>query len=246
MSAMAASEAADQLALKLLVPTGQKTIESDELIPCFSIPCLGMYYSPNDKCGCFSANNQICCCSAKCKKTIKLCKCGKEGQTGYIKLLFLKFVVKKPEPKVGVAAEGWNPKNRDLLKVKVDIGTAELEINLDVGGGFYQPGCSKCFFGCKTQNKCCCCVQQGALPFDSHQACACFGLACLPGVGCCKTVGTLIGKKAEKKLKNTTLEEKNSEMEMKSASPKSSKKKKDENKVKVKAEGGAGGMMSEL
>jgi len=215
-------KAAEAVHLKLAVPTGQRTIESDELIPCFTCPCLGMYCSPHHKCGC-AANNQCFCLSCKMKPLIRLLKCGKEEGSVSIEIFCFKFVLGKPSPIVSFALESFTPKKRSLLIAKGGVGGFEFEIDFPDGCGCYKPGCSKCFFCCKFQNKCCCCVQQAALPYDSHQACACFGLACLPGSGCCKTVGHLRGKKVRKKSMEETRE---IAMEMKQASPKSSKKKK--------------------
>merc|ERR1719320_2197101 len=99
----------------------------------------------------------------------------------------------------------------------------DVALTFPDGLGCYRPGCSKVLCCCKLQNKCFCCVQQGAFPYDSHQACACFGLACLPGTGCCKTVGHLMGKNVRQKSIEET---RDIAMEMKQASPKSSKKKK--------------------
>jgi len=210
-----AEKAADHVHLKLAVPTGQRTMESYELIPCFACPCLGMYCSPHHKCGC-AANNQCFCLSCKMKEYIKLFKCGKEEDTLSISIFNFTFVLKKPAPKFAIAFESWTPKNRDILLATGEVGCFEFTIELADGCGCYRPGCNKPFCCCKCQNKCCCCVQQSALPYDSQQACACFGLACLPGMGCCKTVGHMTGKVEMHETKDMR----------NGGSPKSSKKKK--------------------
>jgi len=234
-----AADVADCLSLKLYVPTGQKTIESDELIPCFAIPCLlscipclGCYCSSHDKCGC-AANNQCFCLSVKCKPVIKLLQCGKEKETAYFKIGFLKFIFKKAALHFDFELESWNMEKRNCLLFGVDIGCFKFEFNIDDGLGFYRPGCSKGLFCIKCQNKCCCCVQQSAFPCDSVQALACFGLACLPGCGCCKTVNSLKGKKAKKAMRKSLEQKMNQDLEMKQASLQSSeKKKKDELEMK--------------
>jgi len=226
----AADEVADRLNLGLYVPTGQGTIDGEELIPWFAIPCLGCYCSPHHKCGC-AANNQCFCLSVKCKPFIKLLKCGKEKNSGYVKIGFLKLVLKQGRPHFDIVVDTWDMKKRNCLIVGGDLGIFKFEVNIDDGLGIYRPGCSKPFCCFKCQNKCFCCVQQGAFPCDPHQAFACFGLACLPGCGCCKTVESLrikkpkkavqkILKKADQELEMNDAEKKDPELEMNDAEKK--------------------------
>jgi len=239
-----AAKVADSLSLKLYVPTGQRTIESEELIPCFAIPCLGCYCHPHDKCG-FAANNHCFCLSLKCKPLIKLLKCGKEENTAYFKTGPLNVILQKPALHFDFEFESWSLEKRNCLLVAVNVGCFKFEINIDDGLGCYKPGRGKCFCCCKCQNKCCCCVQQGAIPNEADQALACFGLACLPGCGCCKTVDTLKIEKMKKKWKKRerkSLEKQNElELERKWTEIQSSKKKvqspkEKKDKVKIKPE----------
>jgi len=184
---IAASEAADHANLKMVVPTGQRTMKRNELIPCFAIPCVGLYCSPHHICGC-AATNQCICLSWKMREVVKLCKCGKEGDSISLTFFNFTFVLKKPAPKCAIELESWTPLTRDLILLKGEVGCFGFKIEVPDGCGCYRPSCSKPICGCKLQNKCCCCVQESALPFGSP-VCACFGLALLPGIGCCKTMG---------------------------------------------------------
>jgi len=233
-AASAASKVADLVRIKCIVPTGHKAIEGDGLIPCFSCPCFGIYCSPHQKCGC-AGTNQFLCCTAEMQPTMKLLKCGKEELNFVIEILCcFKFLFKKPEPIFAIKFEGWTPKNRSIVIASVETSFLVSSFTVPDGLGCYRPGCSK-NKSCRLQNKCFCCVQQAGYLSDSHQACACFGLACLPGTGCCKSVGHLVKKKSLKEEKQKSLERKMEEKQASpKASPKSSKKNKKDKKVKLK------------
>ena len=76
--------------------------------------------------------------------------------------------------------------------------SADADVCCQLGIGFCSCGCKSPSTICKSQGQCCCLVENAAFPTDDEIpcTCACFGLACYPGCGCCKTLGALKGKGA--------------------------------------------------
>ena len=71
---------------------------------------------------------------------------------------------------------------------------------LAIGCGFCEIACIRPTTCCKDQSQMCCLANQSAFPCDDDQpvVCAAYGLACIPGCGCCQTLGALMGKNAQK------------------------------------------------